>query len=143
MDDRDEFGSTPRLRRLEVEGTRDICPWLVVPEAIDFQGMMGHEKIRARMRELTGYLRQRLADWRGLLPATPECPALCGAITAFRLPDETNTSELRSGLWERFRVEAAVIERPDRKVIRVSTHFYNTEVEIDCLADALGELLRG
>src|SRR5262249_32527582 len=36
LDERDEFGSTPRLRALEFEGTRDLCPWLAVPAAIDF-----------------------------------------------------------------------------------------------------------
>src|SRR5262245_7113792 len=30
-DERDEFGSMPRLRALEFEGTRDPCPWLTVP----------------------------------------------------------------------------------------------------------------
>ena len=40
-DERDQLGSTPRLRRLEFEGTRDICPWLTVPEAIDFQSGFG------------------------------------------------------------------------------------------------------
>ncbi|MCI0705067.1 MAG: aminotransferase class V-fold PLP-dependent enzyme, partial [Planctomycetia bacterium] len=36
-DARDAYGSTPRIRFLEFEGTRDICPWLAVPTAIDFQ----------------------------------------------------------------------------------------------------------
>ena len=141
-DERDPFGSTPRLRRLEFEGTRDICPWLTVPEAIDFQTQLGHDRIRARMRELTTYVRQRLAGWRGLVTATPEHPELCGAMTAFQLPKGTSAVELRRGLWERFRVEAPVVERPDRLMIRVSTHFFNTEEEIERLAEAIGELVR-
>lgn len=142
-DERDQFGSTPRLRRFECEGTRDICPWLAVPEAIGFQAALGHDRIRARMRELTSCVRQRLAFRRGLVPATPEHPALCGAMTAFRLPDGTNAAELRRGLWERFRVDASLIERPDGLMIRVSTHFYNTEAEVERLAEALEELVRG
>jgi isopenicillin-N epimerase len=142
-DERDQFGSTPRLRRLECEGTRDICPWLAVPESINFQAVLGHDRVRKRMRELTGYVRQRLTGWRGLVPATPEQAALRGGMTAFRLPDRTNATELRRGLWERFRVEASVIERPDQLLIRVSTHFYNTEAEVERLAEALGELVGG
>jgi isopenicillin-N epimerase len=130
------------LRRFECEGTRDICSWLAVPEAIDFQALLGHDRIRARMGELTGYVRQCLASRQGLVPATPEHPALCGAMVAFRLPDETNAAGLRRGLWERFRVEASVIERSDGLMIRASTHFYNTEAEVECLAEALGELVR-
>jgi isopenicillin-N epimerase len=137
-DERDDFGSTPRLRRLEFEGTRDICPWLSVPEAIDFQAGLGWERIRRRMRELAGYVRRRLA-W--LPPATPEHPELFGAMTAFGLPAGVDAVELRNGLWERYRIEAPVVERPDRRLVRASTHFYNTHAEVDRLAEALRELL--
>ena len=46
LDERDDFGSTPRLRAFEFEGTRDPCPWLAVPSAIDFQASIGWERIR-------------------------------------------------------------------------------------------------
>ena len=68
---------------------------------------------------------------------------MCGTMTAFRLPDGVNATVLRRGLWEQFRVEAAVIERPNQLMMRVSTHFYNTEAEIERLVEALGELLPG
>lgn len=142
-DERDRFGSTPRLRRLECEGTRDICPWLALPEAVDFQAGLGHERVRARMRELAAFARLRLTGWRGLEPATPEHPELSGVMTAFRLPEGTDAAELRRGLWERFRIEVAVAEQPDRPLIRVSTHFYNTEAEVERLAEALKELVHG
>jgi isopenicillin-N epimerase len=83
LDERDEFGSTPRLRFLEFEGTRDPCAWLAVPAAIDFQENLGWERIRARNRQLVAYVRERLAFLR---PATPVHPELSGFLTAFRLP---------------------------------------------------------
>jgi selenocysteine lyase/cysteine desulfurase len=103
--------------------------------------MLGHDRIRERTRELSGYLRQRLSSWRGLSVATPAEAAMCGAIAAFRLPENVNTAVLRSRLWEQFRVEASVIDRDGQQAIRVSTHFFNTHAEIDLLVDALGELL--
>lgn len=141
-DDRDAFGSTPRLRRLECEGTRDLCPWLALPEAIDFQAGLGHARIRARMRALAGYARERLAR-PGVVPATPAHPALSGAITAFALPAGTDAARLRSELWQRFRVEASVFERPDRLLLRAANHFFNTEAEIDRLGQALEALVPG
>jgi isopenicillin-N epimerase len=140
-DERDEFGATPRLRRLEFEGTRDVCPWLAVPSAIDFQAALGFGAVRARMRELAGHARRRLTGLAGLTPATPEHPELHGAMTAFRLPDGVDAEGLRRRLWEGYRVEAPVVERPDRLLVRASTHFYNTEDEIDRLAEALAALL--
>jgi isopenicillin-N epimerase len=141
LDEPDEFGSTPRLRQLEFEGTRDPCPWLAVPAAIDFQNGLGFDAVRVRIAGLAGHVRRRLGEGLGLPPATPVNPALCGAMTAFRLPDGIDAAALRQGLWERFRVEAPVIERPDRLLIRASTHFYNTGAEVDRLAQALAALL--
>lgn len=131
LDEPDEFGSTPRIRRLEFEGTRDCCPWMSVPEAIDFQAALGPEAIHQRMRELASIARP-LFGWLSL--ATPQ--ALSGALTAFELPSGTDPVKLRKALWDA-RTEINVIERPDRLLFRISTHFYNTEVELRRLADLL------
>jgi isopenicillin-N epimerase len=143
LDEPDEFGSAPRLRRFEFEGTRDPCPWLAVPAAIDFQAGLGWERIRGRIAELTAYVRRRLGGELGLPPATPGAPTLSGAMTAFRLPPGTDAQALRRRLWEEHRVEAPVIERADGLLVRASTHFYNTEEEVDRLAGALTALLPG
>ena len=66
LDEPDEFGWTPRTRFLEHEGTRDICPWLVVPDAIDFQAAFGWDAVRRRMHELSAYCRDQFADRHGL-----------------------------------------------------------------------------
>lgn len=140
-DERDEYGSTPRIRALEFEGTRDPCAWLTVPTAISFQVGLGLKRIRARMAELVAYTRQQLDGRAGMHLATAAQPGLHGALTAFRLPPGTDPSALRRGLWERFRIEAPVIERPEGPLLRVSTHFYNTKEEIDRLAVAVLQLL--
>jgi isopenicillin-N epimerase len=140
LDERDEFGSTPRIRRLEFEGTRDLCPWLAVPVAIDFQAQIGFERIRERMRALVHHVRHRLTGLGGLVPATPESSELSGAMMAFELPGGIDPVRLRAGLWEHC-IELPVVERPDRLLIRTSTHFYNTPDEIDRLAEALTDLL--
>lgn len=135
-DARDAYGSTPRIRFLEFEGTRDICPWLAVPAAIDFQSEFGFDNVRARIAELGAYTR-RVIGSLGLPLATS--PVLGGAMTAFELPTGTSASTLRKELWAR-RVEIPVIERPDRLLIRVSHHFYTTAAEIDRLAEVLKEI---
>jgi isopenicillin-N epimerase len=138
-DERDEFGSTPRLRQLEFEGTRDPCAWLVVPDAIDFQAALGWEAIRERVRELATYTRTRFNGLAGLRLTTPADPALHGAMTAFWWPAGLDAERLRQQLWDR-RIEAVVGEWPDGVTLRVSTHFYTTEAEIDRLADVVPRL---
>jgi isopenicillin-N epimerase len=157
LDERDEWGTTMRLRALEFEGTRDPCPWLAVPAAIDFQDELGWERVRGRIAELAGYVRHRLDGLAGLTLATPPHPEMHGAMTAFRLPDAVDPVMLRRGLWEKHRIEAPIVERPPgftggpsvaqegflnwQTLIRVSTHFYNTKEEVDRLAEAMPELL--
>jgi isopenicillin-N epimerase len=82
-----------------------------------------------------------LGENLGLPPRTPRRPDLHGFMTAFALPADVAAAELRQGLWERHRVEAPVVERPAGLLIRVSTHFYNTEEEIGRLAKGLAALL--
>ena len=141
LDERDEFGSTPRLRQLEFEGTRDPCPWLAVPAALDFQAGLGWQAIRERIAGLVRHVHRRLGDELGLAPATPQHPAMHGAMTAFRLPGRPDPQRLRVRLWQEHRIELPVIERPEGLLVRVSTHFYNTGAEIDRLAGALRTLL--
>jgi isopenicillin-N epimerase len=143
VEEPDEHGSTPRLRSLEFEGTRDCCPWLSVPAAIDFQEDLGPRRIRGRIAELVAHTRDRLDGLAGLRLATPNHAELHGALTAFRLPGGVDVVALRRQLWEGPRIEAPVVERVEGPLIRVSTHFYNTEAEIDRLADVLPALLAG
>ncbi len=138
LDEREEFGSTYRIRRFEFEGTRDPCPWLAVPAAIDFQEKIGLANIRSRNADLVAYTRRRLGQLE-LTAATPVHPELHGFMTAFRLPARIEATPLRQHLWEKRRIEAPVVERPDCLLLRVSTHFYNAEEEIERLALAVKE----
>ncbi|MSU77950.1 MAG: aminotransferase class V-fold PLP-dependent enzyme [Gemmataceae bacterium] len=141
-DERDDFGSTPRLRYYEFEGTRDICPWLAVPAAIDFQTQLGFEIIRAHNTNLAQCVRERFARIGEITLATPTHRELHGFLTAFRLPPRVQAQTWRDALWQRWRIEAPIVERPEGLLIRVSTHFYNTTDEIDKLAEAVEAMLR-
>jgi isopenicillin-N epimerase len=139
-DQRDNYGSTPRVRFLEFEGTRDICPWLAVPSAIDFQAGLDWDKVRSRIAELAAYTRQVIGKI-GLKLATPNVPELHGAMTAFVLPPGVDAAKLRKQLWDQ-RIEIPVVERPDRLLLRVSHHFYTAEAEIDRLAEVVPEAIQ-
>jgi len=141
LDQRDEAGSTPRIRHFEFEGTRDICPWLAVPTALEFQRGLGFEKIRTHNERLVECVRQRFAGISALKLAIPTHPALHGFLTAYRLPAEVQAPIWRQGLWERFRIEAPIVERPEGLLLRVSTHFYNTEDEIERIGHAVETLV--
>ena len=130
-DERDEFGSTPRLRALEFEGTRDPCPWLAVPTAIDFQAALGPEAIRARIAELAGTSGNAWAR-AGTHARHARPPALCGALTAFRIPDAWRPEALRATSGRRIASRLPSSNVPIA-TSSASTHFYNTTDEVDRL----------
>jgi isopenicillin-N epimerase len=142
LDQRDESGSTPRIRHYEFEGTRDICSWLAVPTAIEFQRGLGFAQIRAHNERLVQCVRQRFAGITALTLAMPTHPSLHGFLTAYRLPADVQAPVWRAALWERFRIEAPIVERPEGLLLRISTHFYNTEEEIDRVGSAVEALLK-
>jgi len=139
LDEPDEFGCTPRTRFLEHEGTRDICPWLVIPDAIDFQNELGWDAIRQRIHELSAHCRRQFADQHGLKLTTPSDPRMHGAMTAYWWPANLHVETLRKVLWDR-RIEAIIGEWPEGLTLRVSNHFYTTENEIDRLAELVPEM---
>jgi isopenicillin-N epimerase len=134
--ERDEFGSTPWLRSFEFEGTRDPSAWLTVPTAIAFHESWNPGCIRSRHHELSDHVRRVLHGLTDLQLVTPEHPELRGALTAFRLPP-CDLAGLRRTLWEQFRVEVPIVEQTHGNYLRVATHFYNTEEDIDRLKLAL------
>jgi isopenicillin-N epimerase len=138
--EQDGYGGNRWQRSFEFSGSRDITPWLVVPEAIAFFQEVGWADLRARQRSLAGLTRRLLDGLCGLQPATPVEEELCGAITAWRLP-RGDPQALRAALWERYRIEINMIEHPAGPWLRVSTNFYNTPAELEALAAALRELL--
>jgi isopenicillin-N epimerase len=140
LDERDDAGSTPRIRFYEFEGTRDICPWLTVPAAIDFQQALGFDIIRAHNERLVHRVRDLFGRIASLSLATPTHPDLHGFLTAFRMPASAQGPLWRERLWEH-RIEAPIVERPEGLLLRISTNFYNTEEEIDRLAQLTKSLV--
>ncbi|MEQ1824463.1 MAG: aminotransferase class V-fold PLP-dependent enzyme [Pirellula sp.] len=138
---RNEFGSTPWIRQFEMEGTRDITPWLLVPLNCDFLESIGYQAIESRLLELSSLVRQRINGVLGLELVTPENNLLRGGLTAFRVPQHYDSQQLRYRLWSEYKIEINVVNQGDEQYLRVSTHIYNARSEIEHLSTAIeGEL---
>lgn len=140
--DEDGLGSTPSIRRLEFAGSIDPCAWLGVSSAIDFHEEIGPDLIRQRQAKLIGKVRDTVYQVAHLVEHTPPPGLMGGGMAAFQLPWRSSSQPLRDYLWNRHRMEVNFIERlGEDLLIRFSTHFYNTETEIDCIKPALADLL--
>ena len=121
----------------EFHGTLDRCPQMVLPEALGFrEDLGGDDAIRARVREIATYARERLAAACGLTPVTPTNESLSGAIVAFDYPCD-DPVKVRDRLYHEHGIECPVSTANGRTFLRVSCAWFVTLEEIDRLADAV------
>jgi isopenicillin-N epimerase len=134
------WGGTFWQRDFEFMGVADRTPQMVFPEVLAIRRALGGEAaIARRVRALSDYARARLAGV-GLVPATPENPALRGALLAFGIPARA-AKTLRERIWQRHRIETAVSSAAGRYYLRLSIGWFNSREEIDRLACAIQSIL--
>jgi isopenicillin-N epimerase len=156
-DNRDTFapfyGGTQLQGAIEFWGCVDRVPQMVLPQTIEFLNLVGEERMRARMKELSLYLRKEISPL--LEPLGFSDPEQAVALTAFKLP-ECDRGQVRAWFWKRKIAIGAtrlredvegrhdeVVESSEREAfLRVSTAWFNTESDIDHLRDATARWLR-
>ena len=121
-------------------GTRDPSPLLAVPAAIDYLRSVGLDIFRRRTHYLARYARQCLAEVTQRHPLTPDSDNWYGSMAHVPLPPGDGMP-LQTALWENFGIEVPIIEFGGGRFVRVSCHLYNSQADIDLLADGLRELL--
>ena len=107
--------------------------------AIDFQEAIGGQRIERRIRALAARLRDRLAAIPEVAIHTSSHAALACGITGFTL-DGFDRRDVVETLWRRHHVWVRHTDF-DLNTVRVSTHLYNTEEQVDRLADGIQDIL--
>ncbi len=110
--------------------------------AIDFQEAIGSERIERRIRALAGRLRNRLSEIPEVTIHTSDQskhPTLGCGITGFAL-DGFDRRDVVETLWRRHHVWVRHTDF-DLNTVRVSTHLYNTEQQVDRLAAGIHDIL--
>ncbi len=121
-------------------GTRDIAAFLSVPAAIRFQQSHDWVSVRADCHQL---LREILSDTEritGLRSFYPDDSWYVQAATAL-LPNNTDIVELKSRLYDEYKVEVPLVDWNGHKLMRVSVQGYNTSRDAERLHEALIHLL--
>ena len=118
---------------------------------MEFHNTIGRPRIEARCRQLSAYARQRLAEIPQLAPITPTQRELSSGIVSFSLTSGSH-SEVVAALQKRdiflkpaqgtyAYVEDASVPKENYNAIRISTHIFNDETDIDRAAEALQQVL--
>lgn len=119
------------------QGTRDIAPFLSVPDAIQFQQEHDWEEVRATCHQLALNTQARLCDDFGLQPISENQFA---QMVAIPLP-ECDVADVKSRLYDEFRVEVPVHEYEGKPYVRVSYQAYNSADDAQALINALHKIL--
>lgn len=131
-----EWGGTFWQRSFEYMGIYDRCPQCTIPAALDFRERIGQANVDARIAALTRYARARLED-AGLRCISADDPQLTGAMLSFdyhKVPDPT---WINVPWWEKRRIVAPVTNIGERFFLRICCAWFNTEDEIDALAEVI------
>ena len=106
-------------------------------EAVSFIEEVGVSNIEERNRQLAARLKKQLADIPGVHIYSPTEPDLSSGLVAFALAGWEPPVAV-SRLWDENQIVVRQVEYPPG--IRASLHFFNTEQEVDQLAQAVRDL---
>lgn len=129
-------------RRFELNGTSNYPGAIALGASLKLVNEIGIEAVSARVLELAAKAWDGLAEL-GVRVVTPRDPATRSGITTFQVSDDPAANEafLRRLLGERIYV--AMRYTSGVGGIRVSTHFFNDEADLDALFEAVRRLLPG
>ena len=130
-------------------GTRDPAPLLAIADAVRFFTAERLDAFRQHAHQLVTHARRELLAMPGVTTfCTPqESDFVC--MAGVELPQPAgwkpgyhgHPDPLQLALRDRFGIEVPVGSWNGRRFLRVSAHLYNTTADIDCLLDAVTQLL--
>lgn len=124
------------VSRNQLQGTRDVSPYLAVPAALDFQRQHNWDGVRERCHAMLAALRARLHARFGTEPIYGEEGAWYAQMAVISLPEGVD-EDLRHRLLFNHAVEVPMTAHGGRHFVRVSVQGYTTEDDLQRLEDAL------
>ncbi len=121
-------------------GTKDPAAAFSVPAAIKF--MQAHDWLRVRQasHDLLRATLQKICSLFEMEPVYSFDSHLYAQMGAAPLPPATDLAQLKTRLYDVYRVEVPVIDWEGRKFLRISVQGYNTQADLDALYESLQEL---
>jgi isopenicillin-N epimerase len=122
----------------ETPGIHNTALSLAVHDAVQFQEEIGTEAIEARGRQLAEYGKDVFTRLPGVKLLTPRNPALCGSIASYSLPPLEDGARMADAFKKRNMVIVAGANSAGGRM-RLSTHIYNSEADVDLVDEAMRE----
>jgi isopenicillin-N epimerase len=127
--------------RFDHKGTLNESLLAGFQAAVDFNGLIGQDRIWARCRQLSERLYAGLARIDGVELKSATAPELRAPLVSFTLADWSTDGLIRA-LWQRGPVRVRHVAEYDYHWVRMSTHVYNSPEEVDRVLGIVAELAR-
>jgi isopenicillin-N epimerase len=130
------------------QATRDITPWLCVEDSITYMRGLGWEKVMQHNHAMATWVQSMLCDLWNVEPTSPLDGSILGSMITVQLPRQEHIKQkfatpeaLKTPLYDRYKIEAPVIDWNGRWWIRASCQIYNTADQYERLGRAILELI--
>ncbi len=127
--------------RFERIGTRNYALLYGVEKVLDFYYTIGPERIYRRIKQLNTYLRRKLREVDGVEIVSPEHPDLYAGLVSIKVRG-WKAKDLYNVLRKDYSIVVRLVSEYDYNLIRVSTHIYNSEEEIDRFVEVISSLVK-
>ncbi len=128
-------------QRFDHKGTLNESLLVGFQAAVDFNRVIGQDRIWARCKELSERLYAGLARIEGVELKSPTDADLRAPLVSFTVAGWT-TDDLIRALWERGPVRVRHVAEYDYHWVRLSTHIYTTPEEVERVLGIVTELAR-
>ena len=120
-------------------GTKDFPVQAAIGAALDFVNTLGLENIENRCRFLSDYLKEGLAEIKGVKLLSGHTPEISAPGSTIFEKEGLDAIASVPMIEERIKTHIDEHQRDSHNAIRISTHIYNTKAEIDRLLKALAK----
>jgi len=118
-------------------GVTSIPSVLGLGAAVEYVSTMGIDRIETHNLALRNRSYAALKDLPGIHIVSPPAGPLASALISFTLPPELESRAFQQMMRTKHNVELKMVPKNWMNGIRVSTHLFNTEQDVDALTAAL------
>jgi selenocysteine lyase/cysteine desulfurase len=134
----DQFSYTPSAVRHEY-GTRNAATVVAIAAATEFHKAIGTQKIAQYGHHLATYLQEGVRKLPKVEILTPEDPTMRASMTTIR-HREVPWDKLNAYFGSDHKLRTRVVTEEGLNAVRISTHIYNNEEQVDRVLHALRQL---
>ena len=136
------WDSNEDATKLETLGQRADSIIVALGEAMDFQNVIGRERIERRIKALAGYLKKELKKIPGIKLHTSEDPYLSGGLTAFSI-EGIDPRKIVNYVREKFNIVIRTVGSKEKGTygVRVSTPTYVSYKHIELFLEGIKTLV--